>query len=139
MPRSSCTGELVYILEIEKTAHKLRKENRKREEEQSSTSSPRLNLAIKLANSSRDYYSDSETKEETMANNRVLKELAALDLNQQPLCITFPNLDENTTFKLKYRIILLLPSFHGFLGLEPHKYLQEFDVVCPNIKPPGIT
>ena len=130
MPRSSCTGELVYILEIEKTAHRLRKENRKREEEQSSTSSPRLNLAIKLANSSRDYYSDSETKEETMANNRVLKELAALDLNQQPLCITFLNLDENTTFKLKYGIILLLSSFHGFLGLEPHKYLQGFHVVC---------
>ena len=33
-------------------------------------------------------------KEEVMANNnKTLKELAALDLNQQPLCIEYPTLD----------------------------------------------
>nr|XP_027099083.1 uncharacterized protein LOC113718373 [Coffea arabica] len=49
-----------------------------------------------------------------MANARTLRELAAPDLNQQPLCITFPS-------------------------EKPHKHLQEFDVVCNSMKPPGIT
>ncbi|XP_022861651.1 uncharacterized protein LOC111382023 [Olea europaea var. sylvestris] len=48
-----------------------------------------------------------------MARNQTLKELAAPNLHQQPLCITFPNLDANTTFELKSRLIHLLPTFHG--------------------------
>jgi hypothetical protein len=35
-----------------------------------------------------------------------LKELAAPDLNQQPLCITFPTLDVTTTFELKSRLLV---------------------------------
>nr|XP_027060914.1 uncharacterized protein LOC113687518 [Coffea arabica] len=74
-----------------------------------------------------------------MANARTLRELAAPDLNQQPLCITFPSLSENTSFELKSGLIHLLPSFHGLPGEEPYKHLQEFDVVCNSMKPPGIT
>nr|XP_027060970.1 uncharacterized protein LOC113687591 [Coffea arabica] len=44
-----------------------------------------------------------------MANARTLRELATPNLNQQPLCE------------------------------EPYKHLQEFDVVCNSMKPPGIT
>nr|XP_027099211.1 uncharacterized protein LOC113718508 [Coffea arabica] len=74
-----------------------------------------------------------------MANARTLRELAAPNLNQQPLCITFPSLSENTSFELKSGLISLLPSFHGLPGQEPYKHLQEFDVVCNSMKPPGIT
>nr|XP_027060870.1 uncharacterized protein LOC113687466 [Coffea arabica] len=74
-----------------------------------------------------------------MANARTLRELAAPDLNQQPLCITFPTLNDNTPFELKSGLIHLLLSFHGLSGEEPYKYLQEFDVVCNSMKPPEIT
>ncbi|XP_071917964.1 uncharacterized protein [Coffea arabica] len=74
-----------------------------------------------------------------MANARTLRELAAPDLNQQPLCITFPHLNDDTPFELKSGLIHLLPSFHGLPGEEPYKHLQEFDVVCNSMKPPGIT
>ncbi|XP_027082414.1 uncharacterized protein [Coffea arabica] len=74
-----------------------------------------------------------------MANAQTLRELAAPNLNQQPLCITFPSLNDNTPFELKSGLIHLLPSFHGLPGEEPYKHLQEFDIVCNNMKPSGIT
>ena len=74
-----------------------------------------------------------------MANARTLAELDVPNLNQQSLCITFSNLNEETLFELKSGLIHLLPSFHGFLGEDPYRHLQEFDVVCTSMKPPGIT
>ena len=73
-------------------------------------------------------------EEEVMAGNQTLKELASPDLNQQPLCITFPTLDA-TTFELKSRLIHLLPTFHGLAGEDPHKHLKELHVVCMSMKP----
>ncbi|XP_071923078.1 uncharacterized protein [Coffea arabica] len=102
MPHSSRTGELLYDLEIEKRAHSLRKETKKRKERQTSTASLGLNLATELGDFSSNYSSDSELEEIIMANNgRTLRELAASDINQQPLCITFPDFAKNVTFKLK--------------------------------------
>ncbi|XP_027182272.1 uncharacterized protein LOC113780690 [Coffea eugenioides] len=74
-----------------------------------------------------------------MANARTLRELAAPKLPQQPLCITFSTLAENTSFELKSKLIHLLPTFHGLSDEEPHKHIQEFDVVCSSMKSPGIT
>ena len=68
-----------------------------------------------------------------------MKELAALDLNQQPLCITFPTLDATTTFELKSGLIHLLRTFHGLSGEDPHKHLKELLVVCKSMKPTGVT
>ena len=73
-----------------------------------------------------------------MAGNQTLKELAALDLNQQPLCITFPTLDATTTFELKYGLLLLLPTFYGIEGEDPYKHLKELHVVCTSMKPTGV-
>ena len=70
-----------------------------------------------------------------MARNQTLKELAASDLNQQPLCITFPTLNATTTFELKFGLILLLPTFRGLAGEDTHKHLKEFHVVCMSMKP----
>ena len=78
-------------------------------------------------------------EEEVMVRNQILKELAAADLNQQPLCITFPTLDATTTFELKYVLIHLLPTFHGLAGEDPHKHLKELHVVCMSMKPIGVT
>ena len=77
-------------------------------------------------------------EEEVMARNQTLKEFSASDLNQQPLCITFPTLDATTTFELKSGLIHLLPTFYGLAGEDPHKHLKELHVVCTSMKPTGV-
>ena len=69
-------------------------------------------------------------------NNWTLKELSAPDLNQQPLCIEYPQLEVG--FELKSGMIHLLPTFHGFAGEDPNKHLKEFHMVCSSIKPTEI-
>ncbi|PON37769.1 hypothetical protein PanWU01x14_317600, partial [Parasponia andersonii] len=67
MPRSSRRGELQYDPKIEKTVRQLKKEAKLRDKQTSS--SPELNLAIELTNSSSDSETESkEDIEETMAN-----------------------------------------------------------------------
>ena len=73
-----------------------------------------------------------------MVEIQTLKELATPDLNQQPLCTTFPTLDATTTFELKFGLIHLLPTFHGLVGEDPHKHLNELHVVCTSMKPTGV-
>ncbi|XP_027152320.1 uncharacterized protein LOC113752407 [Coffea eugenioides] len=120
MPRSSRTGELQYNPEIEKTARALRKATRERAE--ASSSSTGHNSVVDFV----DSFSETEEIDSTMANERTLRELAAPDLNQQPLCITYPTLE--VAFELKSGLIHLLPSFHGLPGEDPHKHLKEFHV-----------
>ncbi|CAH9067015.1 unnamed protein product [Cuscuta epithymum] len=83
----------------------------------------------------------SETEEPiTMAlETRTLRELTAPNLNQQPLCITFPTLDTGVTFELKSGLIHLLPSFHGLRGEDPNKHLSEFHIVCTSMCPNGVS
>ena len=115
-----------YDLEIERTLRRLRRKVRRSSEEH--------NLALDSLFASN---SDLE-EEEVMARNQTLKELAAPNLNQQPLCITFPTLDATTTtFELKFGLIHLLPTFHGLAGEDPHKHLKELHVVCMSMKPTG--
>ncbi|XP_027157577.1 uncharacterized protein LOC113759208 [Coffea eugenioides] len=128
---SSRTGELQYNPEIEKTARALRKATRERAE--ASSSSTGHNSVVDFV----DSFSETEEIDSTMANERTLRELAAPDLNQQPLCITYPTLE--VAFELKSGLIHLLPSFHGLPGEDPHKHLKEFHVVCSTMKPQGVT
>ena len=69
-------------------------------------------------------------------NNRTLKELAAPNLDQQPLCIQYPQLE--VAFELNSGMVHLLPTFHGFVGEDPNKHLKEFHVVYLSMKPTGI-
>ncbi|XP_062145993.1 uncharacterized protein LOC133853988 [Alnus glutinosa] len=125
--RSSNQSDFQYDPEIERTLCRLRRESRRNSEEN--------DLALDFL-----FASDSDLKEEEiMAGNRTLKELAAPDLNQQPLCITFPTLDATTTFELKSGLIHLLPTFHGLAGEDPHKHLKELHVVCTSMKPTRVT
>ena len=139
MPHSSRTGELIFDPEVEKTARRTRKETRQLREEHSSATSQRPEPEVEPANSFGDTSSDSDQEKVTMANVQTLRELAAPDLNQQPLCITFSSLNDNTPFELKSGLIHLLPSFHDLSGEEPYRHLQEFDVICNSMKPSGIT
>jgi hypothetical protein len=124
--RSSNQGDFQCDPEIERTLCRLRRETLRNSEEN--------DLALDFLFASN---SDLE-KKEIMAGNRTLKELAAPDLNQQPLCITFPTLKATTTFELKYGLIHLLPTFHGLTGEGPHKHLKELHVVCTSMKPTGV-
>ena len=73
-----------------------------------------------------------------MANHdHTLKELVAPDLDQQSLCIQYPQLE--VAFELKSGMIHLLPTFHVFAGDDPNKHLKEFHVVCSSMKPTGIS
>ena len=58
----------------------------------------------------------SSNEEEVIAlqEQRILKELAALAMDQQPLCIVYPPL--NTAFELKSGLIHILLTFHGRRG-----------------------
>ena len=107
--RSSNQGNFQYDPEIERTLRWLRREAQRNFEKN--------DLAL---DSLFAIYSEEE---EVMAGIRTLKELAAPDLNQQPLCITFPTLDATITFELKSGLIHLLPTFHGLAGEDPHKHL----------------
>ncbi|XP_027156915.1 uncharacterized protein LOC113758083 [Coffea eugenioides] len=118
---------------------KLRVLTRQLREEQFSIASQRLDLEVESTNLGGENLSDPGQEDIPMANARTLRELTAPELPQQPLCITFPTLAENTSFELKSGLIHLLPTFHGLSGEEPHKHIQEFDVVCSSMKPPRIT
>ncbi|KAJ9159387.1 hypothetical protein P3X46_024895 [Hevea brasiliensis] len=130
MIRISQSGELIFDPKVEKTAkwlRKLAKQARQILSISEGVQSPR--------ELSSDSDSDSNFENETMAA-RTLKELAAPNLNQQPLCIQYPAL--NVAFKLKSGLIHLLPKFHGLAGEDPHKHLKEFHVVCSSMKPQGV-
>ena len=133
MPLFFCTGELIFDPKIEKIPCRVRKETRKHKEEQSIAASPRFHLELELADSFSAILSDSNQEYVIMVNARTLRELATPNLHQQPLCITFPALADNTPFELKSSTIHLLPPFHGLSGEEPHKHLREFDVVCTSM------
>jgi hypothetical protein len=85
---------------------------------------------------------NSESKKEAeafenTAEHRTLRDLATPNMNQQPLCIEFPNID--VAFELKSGLIHLIPIFQGFAGEDPHKHLKEFHMICSTMKPQGVT
>ena len=139
MTRSSHTVNLKFDLDPDRTLHRLRREARQNLTGDESTSegvlvsSSGINIALEYLSDS----SSSDLEEEAMAANRTLKELAAPDLNQQPLCIDFPTLE--AVFELKSGLIHLLPEFCGLAREDPHKHLKEFHVVCSSMKPQGIS
>ena len=69
-----------------------------------------------------------------VARQQTLKELAAPNMENQPLCI---NIDSNVNFELKSGFIHLLPTFIGLAGEDPHTHLKEFHMVCVGMKPNG--
>jgi len=66
-----------------------------------------------------------------VARQQTLKELAAPNVENQPLCI---KIDNNINFKLKSGFINLLPIFNGLSREDPHSHLKEFHIVCVGMK-----
>ena len=132
MPQSFRTGELEYDPEIEKTAKRLRKEARRRNFQRGSSPSWLESLEPNFTSDLFDQVTDSDQEEESMAE-RTLWEMATQNINQQPLCIQYPQL--TVPFELKSGLIHLLPTFRGLAGEDPHKHLKEFHVVCSTMKP----
>ncbi|KAL0346316.1 UNVERIFIED_CONTAM: hypothetical protein Sradi_4462900 [Sesamum radiatum] len=132
MPRSSHIGKFEFDHEIEKTACRLQKKTKQFKGEASTSSELEIDLAL-------DAPTSSGSEEEVMAQNskRTTNEMTSLDLNQQPLCIEYPNLDVD--FELKSGLIHLLPTFCGLAGEDSHKHLKEFHVVCSGMRPQGVT
>ncbi|KAL2235749.1 UNVERIFIED_CONTAM: hypothetical protein Sindi_1307100 [Sesamum indicum] len=133
MPRSSRIGKLVYDPEIEKTARRLRRETKQQAEETSAPYEDEEDITLEFEESL------GESKEEIMAliPERSINDMTLPDLNQQPLCIEYPDLEVN--FELKSGLIHLLPTFRGLAGEDPHKHLKEFHVVCSGMRPQGIS
>jgi hypothetical protein len=70
-----------------------------------------------------------------VARQQTLKELAAPNMEIQPLCI---NIDNNVNFKLKSGFIHLLPTFNGLAGEDPYTHFKEFHMVCVGLKSNGV-
>ncbi|KAH9741368.1 Endonuclease [Citrus sinensis] len=135
MVRSSRTGTLSFDPEIEKTARQLRQQTKRAKQRSSSPLLSEIDTVPDLVESSSD--SEEQVMDRPAPVERTLRELAEPDLNQQPLCIQYVDLEVN--FELKSGLIHLLPKFHGFAGEDPHKHLKEFHVVCSSMRPQGVT
>ncbi|KAL2226713.1 UNVERIFIED_CONTAM: hypothetical protein Sindi_2030000 [Sesamum indicum] len=133
MPRSSRTGKLVYDPEIEKTARRLRQETKQQSEETSAPYEDEEDITLEFEESL------NESEEEIMAliPERSINDMTSPDLNQQPLCIEYPDLEVDC--ELKSGLIHLLPTFRDLAGEDPHKHLKEFHVVCSGMHPQGIS
>ncbi|GAB2273230.1 hypothetical protein Dimus_039018 [Dionaea muscipula] len=68
---------------------------------------------------------------------RTLRELAQPMMVIQPFCIQNPA--ANIDYEFKSGFIQMLPKFHGKSGDDPYKHLKEFNMVCYNCKPLGLT
>ncbi|KAK4390452.1 hypothetical protein Sango_2108500 [Sesamum angolense] len=117
-------GELTFDPEIEKTARRFRWETKQHTKEASTSYEDRKDITLEFEESS------GESEEEVMAivPERTINDMTLPDLNQQPLCIEYPDLEVN--FELKSGLIHLLPTFRGLAGEDLHKHLKEFHVVC---------
>ncbi|KAL0309210.1 UNVERIFIED_CONTAM: hypothetical protein Sradi_5863300 [Sesamum radiatum] len=133
MTRSSYTGELKFDPKIEKTARRLHWEIKQQSEEAFTSYEDGRDIILEFVEYS------GESKEEVMAiiPKRTIKNMTSPHMNQQPLCIEYPDLEVN--FELKSSLIHLLPTFHSLASEDPHKHLKEFHVVCSGMRPQGIT
>ena len=66
-----------------------------------------------------------------------LRELAAPNLESQPLSITYPVLDR--PLKLNSGFLNLRLSFMGLPGEDPYRHINEFIITCSTMQPEGIT
>ncbi|KAJ9553458.1 hypothetical protein OSB04_017503 [Centaurea solstitialis] len=147
MPRSSRTGSPTPInLEIERTAKRLRKPAKLRKKLGEGPSSPGVNIwqDINLLSDSDEENKEKPKKEveEKLSemgdgNERTLRELETHDVAQVPICIRYPQGNDN--FILKTGLVHVLPSYHGLENEYPNKHLKEFHVVCLSMKPHEVT
>ncbi|KAF7841831.1 uncharacterized protein G2W53_004129 [Senna tora] len=74
---------------------------------------------------------------ESMAEEKTLRDHAAPQVNQAPLCIATPTLQ--APLELQSGLIHLLPKFRGLMNEDTYQHLEEFHVVCSSMKSEIVT
>ncbi|CAL8081572.1 unnamed protein product [Prunus armeniaca] len=54
-------------------------------------------------------------------------------------CITYPAVEEGSTFEIKHHMLSILPTFHGLLTDDPNMHIAEFLMGCKNILVKGFS
>ncbi|VFQ69114.1 unnamed protein product, partial [Cuscuta campestris] len=93
-------------------------------------------LAVDLFDSCSDSIFDNLFEIKSEPKMTTLRELAAPNLNVQPLSITYAELEK--PLKLNSGFINLLPKFHGLLGEDPFRHISEFLITCGAMVPEGV-
>ena len=101
----------------------------------SANQSHQVQVDLEIENTLRRLRKEARVNIMVVARQQTLKELAAPNMENQPLCI---NIDSNVNFELKYGFIHLLPIFNGLAGEYPHTHLKEFHMVCDGMKSHGV-
>jgi hypothetical protein len=94
-----------------------------------------VQVDLKIENTLRKLRKEARVNTMDVERQQPLKELAAPNVENQPLCI---NIDNNVNFELKSGFIHLLPTFNDLAGEDPHTHLKEFYMVCVSMKPNGV-
>jgi len=100
-----------------------------------STNQSQVQLDLEIEKTLRRLRKEARLNTMVVARQKTLKELAAPNVENQPLCI---NINNNVNFELKSGFIHLLPTFDGLAGEDPHTHLKEFHMVCVGMKPNGV-
>ncbi|VFQ70069.1 unnamed protein product [Cuscuta campestris] len=93
-------------------------------------------LAVDLFDSCSDSIFDNLFEINSEPKMTTLRELAAPNLNVQPLSITYAELEK--PLKLNSGFINLLPKFHGLPGEDPFRHISEFLITCGAMVPEGV-
>ncbi|CAL2264221.1 unnamed protein product [Prunus armeniaca] len=56
-----------------------------------------------------------------------------------PGCITYPAVEEGSTFEIKHHMLSILPTFHGLSTDDPNMHIAEFLMGCKNILVKGLS
>ncbi|CAL9020135.1 unnamed protein product [Prunus brigantina] len=56
-----------------------------------------------------------------------------------PGCITYPAVEEGSTFEIKHHMLSILPTFHGLSTNDPNMHIAEFLMRCKNILVKGFS
>jgi hypothetical protein len=97
-----------------------------------STNQSQVQLDLEIEITLRRLRKEARLNTIAIARQQTLKELAAPNVENQPLCI---NINNNVNFEFKSGFIHLLPTFNGLAGEDPHTHLKEFHMVCVGMKP----
>ena len=86
-----------------------------------STNQSQVQVDLEIEKTLRRLRKDARLNTIANARQQTLKELAAPNVENQPLCI---NKDNSVNFELKSGFIHLLPTFNGLVGEDPHTHLK---------------
>ena len=83
-----------------------------------------MQLDLEIEKTLRRLRKEARLNTMVVARQQTLKEFAAPNMENQPLCI---NIDNNVNFELKPGFIHLLPTFNGLAGEDPHTHLKTIE------------